>query len=163
MDGQPVDVVRCAGADRSEHQTPNPFRVTLGVGRPKDRSPRDPEHDPPLDAEVLSKPLDVSDMMIHVDGLPMHAVLAGVRGAPPRRPLIEQHRSMPLRIEERPSSGRAARPWSAVQVHDRRGFGVADLLVVEDVPVADVEPARCTRFGSLLSHPHPRHAPVELQ
>lgn len=52
-----------------------------------------------------------------------------------------------------PRPGCAARTWPTVQVHNRGALPGADLLVVEDVPVADIEVPRGKGLGSLLSHP----------
>ena len=77
----------------------HPIGVPFGVRRAEHRSPRDPEHDPPLDAEVAAQPFDVADVVIHVDARPMHALRTGVRGAPSRRPLVEEHRPMTCGVE----------------------------------------------------------------
>ena len=60
-----------AGADGGEDDGRHPIGVTLGVGRPEHRSPGDPEHDPPLDAEVLTHALDVADVVVHVHARPV--------------------------------------------------------------------------------------------
>ena len=70
--------VLTAAEDDGDH----PLGMTLGVGRPEHRSPGHPEDDPALDAEVLAQPLDVGDVVVHVDARPVHALLAGVRRAP---------------------------------------------------------------------------------
>ena len=92
----------------------HPIGVTLGVGHPEHRPPGDPEDDPALDAEVLADPLDVADVVVHVDARPVHALLAGVRRAPSGGALVEQHGPMPLGVEVAAGPGRAARarpPW----------------------------------------------------
>jgi hypothetical protein len=136
---QPVDVGLCAGADSGENEGSDPFRVTLSIRRSEDRSPGNPEHDPPLYAEMLSKPLDVIDVVIHVDAGPVHAFVAGVRGAPPRGSLVKQHGSMSLEVEVASRPWRAARARPTVQIHNRRAVPSADLLMVENVPVADID------------------------
>ena len=153
VDGQPVDVGSSTGTDRGENKGTDSFRVTFGVGRSEDRTPGDPEHDPPLDAEMFSELLDVVDVVIHVDARPVHAFVAGVRGAPSCRSLVEQHGPMALEVERAPSPGRAARARPAMQIHNRRALPGADLLVVEDMPVADIDVPGCKGFGSLFSHP----------
>ncbi len=127
--------------------------MAFGVGQPEHRSPRQPEDDPALDVEVLAQPLDVGDVVVHVDARPVHVLLAGVRCAAPGRPLVEQHGVMPLCVEVAASPGSATTARAAVQVDDRGALRVADLLDVEDVAVADVELAGGERFWRWLGHP----------
>ena len=153
MDGEPVDVGGRARADGADHHGGHLVRVALGVGRAEHRSPREPEDDPALDVEVLAEPLDVGDVVVHVDARPVDAPLAGVRGAAPRRPLVEQHGAMALQVEVAAGARGAAGARTAVQVDDGRALRVADLLDVEDMPVADVEVADGERFWRWFVHP----------
>ena len=135
------------------HDGGHAVRMAFGVRQPQHRSPRQPEDDPALDVEVLAQPLDVGDVVVHVDARPVHVLLAGVRCAAPGRPLIEQHGAMPLCVEAAASPGSATTAGAAVEVDDRGALRVTDLLDVEDVAVADVELAGGERFGRWGGHP----------
>lgn len=152
MARQPVDVRLCACADSGENEGSDSFRVTFRVRRSEDRTPGNAEHYPPLDAEMFSKPLDVIDVVIHVDAGPVHAFIAGVRGASTCRSLVKQHGSMSLEVEVISRPGRAACARPTVQIHNRRALPSADLFMVENVPVADIEAPSRERFGCQLIH-----------
>ncbi len=149
---QPVDVGLCTGADSSKNKSADSFRVTFSVRCAEDRSPGHSEYDPPLYAEMHSKPLDVIDVVMHVDAGPVHAFVARVRGAPPCCSLVKQHGSMSPEVEVASRPWRAARARPPVQIHDRRALPRPDLLIVESMPAADVETPCRKGFGCLLSH-----------
>ena len=150
--GEPVDLGGRTSADRGEYHCDHPIGVTFGVGRAEYRSPREPEHDPTVDAQMPSQLLDVSDVMVHVDAVPVHVLPAGVRCASPGSPLIEQHGPMSLWIEVPACLRRATRARPAVQVHHRSSVSATHLLVVEDMAVADLKTSRCERLGRSLAH-----------
>src|SRR4029079_7066800 len=134
-----VDVSRSSRVERTEHERTHAIRVTFGVGGTEHRSPRQTEHDPSIDAEVLAQLLDVGDVMVHVDRRPVDVRLGRVWRTAAGGSLIEQHGAMSLRIEVGACTGREARTRPTVQVDDRSAVFVADLLVVQGVAITDVE------------------------
>ena len=99
LDGQPIDVFGCAGADSSQYDGCHALGMALGVGDPEDRSPGDAKNYPLVNLEMLSKALDVGDVVSHVDCRPLDGLFAGVWSAAARCALVEQNGSMPASIE----------------------------------------------------------------
>ena len=149
---QPVDVVPRPRAHGAHHDGEHAGRLPFGVRQTKDRAPRQAVDDPPIDAESLPQPLDVGEVVIHVDARPVDVVAGGTGGAAAAGALVEQHGSVATRIEVPARSRRATRARTAVQVHDGSPVRVAHLLVVQDVAVTDVELAGVERLGRLVRH-----------
>ena len=80
--------------------------------------------------------------------------VAGVRGAAPAAPLVEQDDAVARRVEVAAEAGGAAGPGPAV--HDERGLavGVAAGLPVDAVAVADVEHALRVRLDLRIQVAH---------
>ena len=133
--------------DGGEHDGTCPLGVAFRVRRAQHGSPRHPEHHPAVDPEVGTNPLDVGDVVIHVDACPVHPLLTGVRRALSRRALVEHHRPVAAEVEVTAGARRAAGAGSSVQVDDRRSAAVAELLDVQHVTVADVQAIDGERLG----------------
>jgi len=115
----------------------HPVRVPLGVREAEHRPPRDAEDGPAVDAQVRSQPFHVGDVVRRVDARPVHAFFAGVRSASARRALVEQDGPVPLRVEVAPRIRGAPGPGTTVHVHHRQPVGRANLLVVQNMAIAD--------------------------
>jgi hypothetical protein len=63
---------------------------------------------------VVSELLDVANVVIHVDLVPWHPLLAGVGRAQTRGALVEQHRPMSSDVEVQACFGRGAAARTAV-------------------------------------------------
>ena len=75
-----------------------------------------------------------------------------MRCAAPGGTLIEQHRAVSRGIEGRPLVRCAPCAGTTVEVHDRRAVRPTELLVVQDVPVADIERSDIERLNCWRGH-----------
>ena len=80
-----------------------------------------------------------------------------MRRAPSGGALIEQHGAMSSQVEIATRSRGAATARAAVEVHDWRAVGVADLLDVQDMAVPDIEALDGEGLRRGLDH-HPHSA-----
>jgi hypothetical protein len=149
---QPIDLGTCPGTDCAGHHGRHSLGVTLGVGESQDRTPGKAEDDPTVDTEVLSELFDVSNVVVHVDRIPMHSVVGGMRCAPSCGSLVEQHGPVTPFVEDGPGARRTSRSGSSVEIHDRSSIGVTDLLIEQDVAVSDVETPDIERSSDGCRH-----------
>jgi hypothetical protein len=137
----PLGVDGPGDRDGPEDDRADPLRVGHPVRQGQGRAPRSPEQDPTLDAQVGPQPLEVGDEMGRsVDRQVGGGVLCR-RSAPAGAPLVEEHDAVPAGVEEPRPPGRAARPRTAVEDHGRLPGRVAADLIVEALPVPNLEPA----------------------
>ncbi len=124
----------------AQHEMADPLGMLLGIEKRERRAPAPAEHDPAVDAERLPDELDVAHQMpgrVRLD--------RGVRARPPAAALVEQHDAEHARIEIAPHRRRAAPAGSAMQHNHRQTVGLAALLHIDPVAVADVENALIER------------------
>ncbi len=123
---EPLQLPTPQQEDAAQHELTHPRRVRLGVRQRERAAPRSAEHQPALDAEVLTQRLDVRDQMPSrvVDQRCMRLALAAAA-------LIEEHDAVALRVEEAALLGTGTTAGAAVQEHHRFAAGVARLLEVQ--------------------------------
>ena len=159
--GEPLHVGRPRERDRPEDHRADPLEVGHPIREPEGRPPRAARGRHRSYPEVVPQSLQVRhEVSRRVDRQ------AGGRGpastgAPAGAALVEQHDEVPLRVEEPGPPVAAARARAAVEHHRRNAVRSAPDLVVEPLPVADVEEALVVgRVGSYirptLDTPDPR-------
>src|SRR5437867_5023499 len=94
---EPLQLFPSKQEDAAEDETLDPLGVCLAVREGERAAPASTEDDPPVDAGVLTKPLDVCD---EVPGRVLPQL--GVGRAPPASPLIEQDHAPLPRMEVAP-------------------------------------------------------------
>ena len=162
--GEPLHVGRPRERDRPEDHRADPLGVGHRIREAEGRPPGAAEEEPPVDPEVVPQPLQVRhEMGRRVDRQVGGGVLRR-RGAPAGAALVEQDDAVALRVEEPRPPGAAARARAAVEHHRRNAVRGAPDLVVEPLPVADVEEALVVGRGRLVHpadsrHTHQTHPP----
>src|SRR5213078_4023783 len=92
-------------------------------------------------AEMSTKELGVGDQVLRRVGAQAGRRIACVRPAAAAVSLVEEHRQVGVRVEERSPPRRAARAGTAVEGNRRLAVGVAAELPVDEIAVADLEEA----------------------
>src|SRR5678815_3802895 len=96
---QPSGLGSPRGGHRVENNLGYTRRISLGVGEGKRRSPRAARDEPPIDTEVLSQRLDISDQVIGRIDLHVRLGVTRMRRRTPAAALIEKDDSVPAGIE----------------------------------------------------------------
>lgn len=135
--GDPLGLVAGSGGDRGEHHRADAVGVGLGIDQAQRDSPGDADHDPAVDAQVLTQPLDVGDQVCGRVGRQVDVGVVGQWSTSSATTLVEQHRPVGARVEVSPRRRRAAAARAAVQIERRQSVVAADCLPVEAVPAAD--------------------------
>src|SRR5688572_17374614 len=134
--------------DAAQHELADGARMRLGIGQCQRAAPRAAEDEPTIELEVPPQALHVGDEV------PSRVRFErGVRAAPSRAALIEHDDPIALRGEETPRVDVAATARTAVNEQGRLAFGVARLLVVDLVAVADGEIPRVERLDRRILRP----------
>ena len=139
LTADPVDLPPRPGRHRSEHDPGHVLGEALRVGERQRRPPRQPEQQPPVDAEPAAQPLHVGDQMQRGVDRQVDVDVRHERPAAPTAALIEQHASVRGRIEEPTLARAAAAARAAMHEQRRQPVGVADRLPVDLLAGADIE------------------------
>ena len=120
MHRQPVDVATVPVLTAASDEGADPLGMTLGIGHAEHRTPREPEHDPAIDAELLH-----GAARCRARGDPYRWLArctpssACMRGAATSGPLVEEHGTVSAPSNESRAPGVQPAPRPTVEVHDR--------------------------------------------
>lgn len=102
--GDPGGLSTSAGGDRPQHHGPHPVRVTLGVDQSQSHTPRDADDNPPVDTQMFPEAFHVGDQMGGGVSRQVRIGISGQRAAPPASALVEQDRTITVRVEIAPGA-----------------------------------------------------------
>ena len=153
---QPVELGAASRGHAEEDQLGDAVRVVLGPGQGQGAAPRSAENQPPVDLQVPAQGFHV--LHERPGGVAPQAGgrIAGVGGAPPAAPLIEEHDAVHRWIEERAVPGGAPRTGAPVEDDGRLAEGMAAGLPVDPVAVPDGEHPVLVRFDLRIRIRHGR-------
>src|SRR5262245_14340490 len=133
--------------------------MRLGIGQRQRATPGAAEHEPTIERKVPTQALHVRDEVPSRVGFER-----GMRAAPAGAALIEHDDPIALGSEEAPRVDVTAAARTTVDEQGRLAVGVARLLVVDLVAVADGEIARVERLDRRIlrpgAHDFPSYVPL---
>ena len=134
--------------DAAQHELADGGGMRFRVRERERAAPRAAEHEPAVELQMAAQALHVGDEVPGRVGFER-----GMRAAPSRAALVEDDDSVASGIEEPPRVDVAAAAGPAVHEQGGLARGVAGLLVVHLVAVADGEIARVERLDRRILRP----------
>jgi hypothetical protein len=104
----PVDCPSPAHRHRAEHERRHSLGMALRVRGPERGAPREPDDAPALDAELGAQLLEITQVVIEVDRVPVDVLGGGGGCAPAGGALVEHDGAMAIAVEQPPCRSAAA-------------------------------------------------------
>ena len=131
---EPIQLALHRQENTAQRQIGHMTGMRLRIDQAKRRAPASAENRPAVDAKRMANALDISDQM--PCGVGPHTGM-GPRTA--TATLIEQDDPPQFRVEIPPHRGATAATRPTMQHNDRRSIGVAALLDIDVMPIANVQ------------------------